>query len=45
MKHDFTVSQIELAMLVKAGTGSAVHKDRKSHGLAFFCGGERTFYC
>lgn len=44
MKHDFDIGKIELAMLVKAGTGSTMHKNRKSCGLAFFCGGERTFY-
>ena len=42
MKHDFTVSKIELACLVEAGTGAMVHKDRPSHGLAVFLGGERT---
>lgn len=44
MKHDFTVSKIELAMLVEAGKGAMIHKNRKAHGLAIFLGGERTFY-
>lgn len=44
MEHDFIVSKIELAMLVKAGKAATVHKARKAHGLAIFLGGERTFY-
>lgn len=43
MEHDFTVGKIELACLVEAGKGAAVHKNRASHGLAIFLGGERTF--
>lgn len=43
MQHDFTISKIELAILVKAGNGTKVHKNRKSHGLAIFLGGERIF--
>lgn len=44
MEHDFTISNIKLAMLVEAGKASLVHKNRKAHGLAIFLGGERTFY-
>lgn len=44
MKHDFTIGKIELAILVKSGSGSMIHKNRKSHGLAVFLGGDRTFY-
>ena len=44
MAHDFTISQINLAMLVEAGKGAKIHKNRASHGLAIFLGGERTFY-
>lgn len=44
MEHDFTVSKIELAMLVESGKGAMIHKNRKSHGLAIFLGGERTFH-
>lgn len=44
MKHSFTIGQITFANIVKAGTGAMVHKNRKSHGLALFLGGERTFY-
>lgn len=44
MKHDFTIDKIELACLVEAGKGASVHKNRASHGLAIFLGGERTFY-
>ena len=43
MKHDFTVSKIELSIQVEAGKGALVHKNRKSHGLALFLGGERIF--
>lgn len=44
MKHNFVIGEILFADLVKAGTWNMVHKNRKSHGLAFFPGGERTFY-
>ena len=44
MKHDFIINKIELACLVKAGTGAMIHKNRASHGLAIFLGGERTLY-
>lgn len=44
MSHNFTISEITLASIVKAGTGAKVHKNRKSHGLAIFPGGERIFY-
>lgn len=44
MKQDIIVDKIELACFVKAGTGSMIHKNRASHGLALFFGGERTFY-
>ncbi|MBQ2967246.1 MAG: helix-turn-helix transcriptional regulator [Clostridia bacterium] len=43
MKQDFIIDKIELACLVKAGKGSMIHKNRASHGLALFLGGERTF--
>ena len=43
MKQDFIVDKIELACIVKAGTGSMIHKNRASHGLALFLDGERTF--
>ena len=43
MKHDFTVNEITLALLVESGKGTPVHKNRSSHGLAIFLGGERTF--
>lgn len=43
MEHDFVIGKIELAMLVQAGTGAMTHKNRRSHGLAVFLGGERTF--
>lgn len=43
MKQDFVIDKIELACLVKAGTGSMIHKNRSSHGLALFLDGERTF--
>lgn len=44
MKHDFTVDKIVLSCLVEAGKGAMVHRNRASHGLAIFLGGERTFY-
>lgn len=44
MQHDFCVDNIEIACLVAAGKGTLVHKNRASHGLAIFLGGERTFY-
>ena len=44
MKYDFVIDKIELACLVGAGKGSMIHKNRASHGLAIFLGGERTFY-
>jgi len=44
MTHDFTVSKIELAILVKAGTGAVTHKNRNAHGLAIFPDGERIFH-
>lgn len=44
MNHNFTIGEITFACIVKAGTGTKVHKNRKSHGLAIFPGGERTFY-
>lgn len=43
MKHSFVIGQISFADIVKAGTGAKIHKNRKSHGLAIFLGGERTF--
>ena len=44
MQHSFIIGKITFANIVKAGTGAIVHKNRKSHGLAVFLGGERTFY-
>ena len=44
MNHRFTIGEITFANIVKAGTGAKAHKNRKSHGLAFFPGGERTFH-
>ena len=44
MNHSFTIGEITFVNIVKAGTGAKVHKNRKSHGLAVFLGGERTFY-
>lgn len=43
MKHDFIIGEITFANIVKAGTGAKVHKNRRSHGIAIFLGGERTF--
>lgn len=44
MNHNFTISEITFANVVKAGTGAKNHKNRKNHGLAIFPDGERTFY-
>lgn len=43
MNYDFNIQKIVLACLVPAGTGTAVHNNRPSHGLAIFWGGDRTF--
>ena len=40
MKYDFAVEKIELACFVSEGKAAPVHKNRKSHGLAFFLGGD-----
>ena len=37
------ISQIVLACRVRAGEGSAVHKNRTSHGLVFNCKGAKTY--
>ena len=37
------VTEIVLAILVPAGTGNAVHKNRASHGLAFNVSGDRDY--
>lgn len=44
MQHSFIIGEITFANIIKAGTGTLTHKNRKSHGLAIFLGGERTFY-
>lgn len=43
MNHNFIISDITFANIIKAGTGTKVHKNRKSHGLALLLEGERTF--
>lgn len=37
------VSKIALVILVRAGAGARLHKNRQSHGLAFHCGGEKKY--
>ena len=44
MKHNFVIDKIELACIVKAGTGKLIHNNRSSHGLAIFLDGRRTFH-
>lgn len=44
MKHNFVIDKIELACIVKAGTGKLIHNNRPSHGLAIFLDGKRTFH-
>lgn len=41
--YDFNVTDIVLACEVPAGAGTAVHKNRASHGLAFHTGGEKIY--
>jgi YesN/AraC family two-component response regulator len=43
MNHNFTIGEITFANIVKGGTGTICHKNRKSHGIALFLGGERIF--
>lgn len=43
MKEDFIIDKIVLACLVKSGNGSMIHKNRASHGVALFLGGDRVF--
>jgi AraC-like DNA-binding protein len=43
MNHNFTIGEITFANIVKSGTGAICHKNRKSHGIALFLGGERVF--
>lgn len=43
MKYDFNINKILLAILVLKGTGSAVHRDRVGHGLAFNIEGEKIY--
>jgi hypothetical protein len=35
MTHDFIIGEITFANIVRAGTGTKTHKNRKCHGLAF----------
>lgn len=42
-KNDLNISEIVLAVFVAAGTGTPVHKNRQSHGLALFYGGEYEY--
>lgn len=44
MMHNFIIGEITFANIVRAGTGTKTHKNRKSHGLAFFPGSEVTYY-
>ena len=37
------ITDIVLAIWVAPGMGSAVHKNRPSHGLAFNCAGEKVY--
>ena len=43
MNYDFDVKKIILACLVPSGTGSAVHTNRPSHGLAINLQGEKEY--
>ena len=40
---DFAVRQAVIAVFVPSGKGDAVHRDRPSHGFAYFIGGEATY--
>ena len=43
MNSDFCIDKIIFSSIVKANTGSLVHTNRPSHGLAIFFGGKRTY--
>ena len=43
MNYDFNIKNIVLACFVATGTGSAFHKDRPNHGLAYATGGEKIY--
>ncbi len=43
MNYEFNIEKIILACHVAAGTAGVVHKNRPSHGLAIFWGGNRTY--
>lgn len=43
MQYDFNISKIVLACYVGAGTANPIHKNRPSHGLAFFTSGVNKY--
>ncbi len=43
MNYEFNIKKIVISCFVPSGTGSTVHTNRQSHGLAIFLGGDKTF--
>lgn len=43
LEQNKTITDIVLAILVPAGKGDSVHKNRPSHGLALNCGGQKRY--
>ena len=43
LSENHIVTKIVLAICVPAGSASAIHKNRPSHGLALNCGGEKHY--
>lgn len=43
MEYNFNIDKIVLACYLPPGIGSPVHKNRQTHGLAFYPSGERCF--
>ncbi len=43
MQYDFNISKIVLACYVGTGTANPIHKNRPSHGLAFFTSGVNKY--
>ena len=41
--ENHVITKIVLAIHVPAGSGSAVHKNRPSHGIALNCAGEKVY--
>lgn len=44
MEYNFNINKIVVSCYVPEGLGSRIHKNRPSHGLAFFISGDKTFH-